>query len=145
MICSSPETFVDHGITTTLKPVAKTLRQLFRQMSGVRRNERNRIAIDVSGLEAKSVKYGSSTSLCNHEEARLVVELVTEVLAYEPTFDPKDKDKFARVLPSNIGIISGCKGQMRLIWSLLQQAGNEIVEIKTFYFITVIGVGGQSM
>jgi superfamily I DNA and/or RNA helicase len=87
----------------------------------------------VSGEDAVSVKYRSTTSYCNHAEARIIVELVKKLLAFRAHRNEKDKEKFADILPRHIGIISGYKGQARLIKSLLLEAGVDLDSVKVFF------------
>jgi hypothetical protein len=122
-----------HGDTRNIKPVGKTIRHFFNRLDGVRKNNHNRMAIDVSGEDAVSTKYKSTTSYCNEAEADLIVKLVQNVLAYKPDVSDTELRKFGKVLPQNIGIISGYMGQARRIKSKLEELGGLYEYVKVFF------------
>ncbi|KAJ4368132.1 hypothetical protein N0V83_006487 [Neocucurbitaria cava] len=120
-----------HGSTLTVSPLGKTVRQFFQRLGPGKKNIKScRMAIDVSGDAAVSKVYGNTTSFCNAEEARIIVGLVRELLAYEPVTAKGEEHKWARVQPSDIGIITPYKGQQRLLRNLLMENGNDTPESK---------------
>lgn len=122
-----------HGDTRNIKPVGKTIRHFFNQLGTVRKNNHNRMAIDVSGEDAVSTEYKSTTSYCNEAEANLIVNLVQNILAYQPDVSATELNKYGKVRPQNIGIISGYMGQARRIKSKLEDFGVFYEHVKVFF------------
>ncbi|OAL51959.1 hypothetical protein IQ07DRAFT_506898 [Pyrenochaeta sp. DS3sAY3a] len=122
---------IDAPLTSEGTPLSRTVRHFFSQLGAAKKNKRSvRLAIDVSSEDAQSQKYGDTTSYCNHEEANVIVELVSKLLKYKPHVAKNDEHKFGQVMPSNIGIITLYKAQQRLLQNLLRQKGYDSVEVK---------------
>jgi DNA polymerase III delta prime subunit len=123
-------TLETHPSASQGTPLQKTLKQFFSNLGGAMRHPGSiRIAVDVSNAKAVSHKYLTTTSDCNNEEARVLVGLIEKLLAYTPVFNEKDKNKFAKVSPSDIGIITPFKGQQRLIRDYLKASNIDPVQV----------------
>lgn len=79
-------------------------------------NGRRRIAVDISSNAAKSEPFEQTTSMVNYEEAKEVVQLVMDMLAFEPQ---GDLSTVRRIRPEDIVIITPYKGQREAIRRLL--------------------------
>jgi DNA polymerase III delta prime subunit len=119
-----------HASASQGTPLQKTLKQFFSNLGGAMRHAGSiRVAVDVSNQNAVSEKYLSTASYCNNEEARVLVGLIEKLLAYNPICDKKDNNKFAKVSPSDIGIITPFKGQQRLIRNYLKASSIDPVQV----------------
>jgi hypothetical protein len=123
-------TLETHGSASQGTPLQRTLKQFFSNLGdAMRRPWSIRIAVDVSNAEAVSHKYLDTASICNNEEARVLVSLIEKLLAYNPVCDKKNSNKFAKVSPSDIGIITPFKGQQRLIKDYLKASNIDPVQV----------------
>jgi hypothetical protein len=119
-----------HCSAAKITPLQKTIKQFFGNLGKAMRHSGSiRVAVDVSNTEAVSHKYLNTLSDCNDEEARVLVSLIEKLLAYNPICDNKDSNKFAKVSPSDIGIITPYKGQQRLIKDYLKASNIDPVQV----------------
>ncbi|KAF2274137.1 uncharacterized protein EI97DRAFT_136863 [Westerdykella ornata] len=113
-------------LTLQIHPVQRTVSEFFRQRLGAAKNDRCRMAIDVSGDGVSSEKYLETTSFCNAREAEMVANLTKALLDYDPPYGGK------KVRPWHIGIMTPYKGQKDLIREMLLERGLDVKVATTF-------------
>ncbi|CAE7195573.1 AAA-12 multi-domain protein [Pyrenophora teres f. teres] len=80
----------------------------------------------------------------NLEEARIVVGLVRELLAFKPNTAKGDEQNFARIQTAHIGIIMPYKGQQRLIRNMLTERNRESSESKVLAKVVIDEAGSTT-